>query len=108
MQYTMSAPLNVFVRKSTSCMVPIAAFAPRDSISFLRPALLLMTVTSCPFFTDDSVSGLLILPKEPVITIFISLFFDDTNVCSIKKTIVAESILVVGKKMVLNQDHILT
>jgi len=49
MVYTASAPVNVDVRKSTSSIEPIAAVAPIASISFCFSALLLITITSCPF-----------------------------------------------------------
>src|SRR5690606_41856052 len=43
------------------------------SMSFLLSTLLLITVTECPFAINAIASGLLMLPKEPVTTIFIFL-----------------------------------
>jgi len=62
---------KVDVRNPTSCIEPIAGFAPTDSISFCFSALRLITVTACPFFTKACVSGLLMCPNEPVTMIFI-------------------------------------
>jgi hypothetical protein len=51
------------------------AFAPMASMSFCLSSLLLITVTACPFCTNSFVSGLLMFPNEPVITIFIFVYF---------------------------------
>jgi len=67
--------LKVEDRKSASCIVPIAAFAPISSISYCLSALLLITVTACPFCTNPVVSGLPMWPNESVSEIFIFLFF---------------------------------
>ncbi len=53
-------------------MLPIAGVASKARIADALSALLLITVTWCPFPTNNSVSSFSMFPKEPVITIFIS------------------------------------
>jgi hypothetical protein len=83
-----------------SSTVPIAAAAPSASMSFCFPGLLLITVMACPFSTNSFVSGLLMLPNEPVTIIFIVSVFYIAKLCSIKKTDVVESTVVVVKNYV--------
>ncbi|MNY55186.1 hypothetical protein D3C86_1911440 [compost metagenome] len=52
MAKTASAPVKVAARKSASLTDPIAAFEPSSSIAVFRSALLLITVTACPDFTN--------------------------------------------------------
>src|SRR5882672_5529771 len=73
MVYTAAAPANALLRKAVSVTEPTRAVAPSASISFARLALLVMTATSCPAFSKAMVRGLLMLPREPVITYFILL-----------------------------------
>jgi len=66
MVYTASAPVKVLVKKSTSSIEPMAAVAPKASMSFCFSGLLLITVTHVLFATNSCVSGMLMCPKEPV------------------------------------------
>ena len=94
----MSAPVKVDLKKSTSSIEPIAAFAPNASMSFCLSVLLLITITEYPFCTNSSVSDLPMFPNEPVTTIFNLLFFDATKVSNGQKTDVVKSTLVVVKR----------
>jgi hypothetical protein len=68
-------PLNALVKKTLSSTVPTNAFAPKLSIAATLDELLVITDTSFPASTNDFASGLLMLPKEPVMTIFILIIF---------------------------------
>ncbi|MCY1456891.1 hypothetical protein D9M71_741410 [compost metagenome] len=63
----------------------MAAFAPKFSISARLAALLVITVTACPFCTNAVANGLLMFPKEPVSIIFICSKFLILQSCAVSE-----------------------